>query len=76
MRYIDDLLFIWDGSETEFLLFTDYLNTNSSGLNFTGELNSKTINYLDLILFTEGDKVLTKTYFKQVDCNSLLDFGW
>lgn len=67
------LLFVWDGPETEFHSFTEYLYTSDWSLTFSGEINT-TVNYLEIILTNEGDKVITKNYFKSVDCNSLLEF--
>lgn len=51
MRYIDDLIFIWKGADKEFLKFTQYLITISWALRFSGDINSKDINYLNLTLF-------------------------
>lgn len=36
-RYIDDLIFLWDGSEVEFKEFTNYLNQNHYGITLTGK---------------------------------------
>lgn len=74
MRYIDDLIFIWKGSQEEFNLFRDNININDWGLEFSGETNTESINYLDITLFHEGSNILTKNYFKKVDCNNLLEF--
>lgn len=64
-RYIDDLIFISDGPESKFTLFTQYLNTNIWGLNFSWEISSHDINYWDVTLFTENDRILSKTFFKK-----------
>lgn len=45
------------------------------GLNFSGETNVRTLNYLDLTLVIEGDTIFTKTFFNLVDCYSLLEFN-
>lgn len=68
--YIDDLGFIWEGNEAEFLLFNNILNDNDWGLNFSGSVNS-----IDITLFNEGPKVFTKNFFKKVDSNYFLEFN-
>lgn len=60
-RYIDDLLFIWEGTESGFKAFTGYLNLNKWGLTFTGDISSNSINLLDLTLFVQGENICTKT---------------
>lgn len=40
-RYVDDLLFIWQGSDEDFKLFTGHLNNNDWGQIFTGTINPK-----------------------------------
>lgn len=74
-RFIDDLIFIWKGEEKDFADFTKYLNTNSWGLTLSGDISSVSIDYLDVTLTNEGTRIITKNYYKSVDCNSLLDFN-
>lgn len=74
MRYIDDLIFIWRGSQEEFNLFRDYINNNNWGLEFSGETNKESINYLDITLFHDKGNILSKKFFKKVDYNNLLEF--
>lgn len=73
-HYIDDLIFIWQGSEKDFELFNNYLNENEWGLTFTGTINPKQIDYLDITLFTIDNKICTKKFFKKVDSNNFLDY--
>lgn len=70
LRYIDDLMFVWEGTESDSRAFTDYLNFYKWGLTFTGEISSESITFLDLTLFAHGDNILTKTFFKKTDSNS------
>lgn len=74
-RYIDDLIFVWNGTETEWTLFTHHLNNNAWGLQFSGEINVNNINYLDISISHKEGKIVTKNYFKDVDCNSFLHFS-
>lgn len=59
-RYIDDLLFIWQGSAIDFEDFKIYLNENDWGLNFSGVINPVSVDYLDITLFHDRDKICTK----------------
>lgn len=64
-RYVDDLIFIWQGSEENFKLFTNYLNDNDWGLTFAGIIYPKEINYLDITLFNVDNKICTRNYLKK-----------
>lgn len=68
-RYIDDLIIIWEGTPEEFEEFLKNLNTNKYGLTFTGKWSHQKIDYLDLEIFKNGDRLYTKTYFKDTDKN-------
>lgn len=71
-RYIDNLFFIWDGSETEFEHLTTYLNKNDYGIILSGKISSNSIEYLDILLTTHENKTISGTHFKKVDTNNLL----
>lgn len=62
-RYIDNLIFIWQGPEDDFKTFTSYLNDNNWGLTFTGSINSSSTDYLDITLFSNGETICTKNFF-------------
>lgn len=66
-RYIDNFFFIWKGEKEDFDIFVNYLNNNNWGLAFTGNISKTKLEYLN-------KSIITKTYFKPVDCNSLLNF--
>lgn len=68
-RYIDDLFFLWTGSEEEAADFTKYLNSNHWGITFTPNFNPVQIEFLAFLITQENNRVLTSTYFKQVDSN-------
>lgn len=73
-RYIDDLIFIWAGPIREFEDFTNYLNDNDWGLIFSDDINPMSINYLDITLSHQDGKIITKNYYKSLDCNGYLDY--
>lgn len=69
-RYIDDLLFIWEGTEDTFKAFMTYLNKNQWGLFFSGTVSEAQIDYLDITISSEGSRVITKNFFKMCDSNN------
>lgn len=48
------------------------LNDNQYGLKFTGEWSLETINYLDLTLVKNGNRIGTRTFFKATDRNGFV----
>lgn len=73
-RYIDHMFFRWRGSKEDFDLFLSHLNSNSWGLSFSGTISTDKLTFLDLEISANNNTISTKTYFKLVDCNSLLNF--
>ncbi|MEE6504516.1 hypothetical protein FKM82_005215 [Ascaphus truei] len=52
-RFIDDLIFIWEGDLTTLLLFVDSLNKNDFDLKFTFTYDYHHLKYLDLLLYVD-----------------------
>lgn len=71
-RYIDDLIIIWNGDRTTLEEFLDQLNTNDRNIALQWNIHEQHIDFLDLDIRIEGEKILTKTHFKSVDRNSYL----
>ena len=72
-RYIDDLLFIFDGSESQLLEFHKYLNSLNENIKLTIEYSQQTINFLDLTIFKdEFGKLHTTIFRKEMSRNTLL----
>lgn len=46
-RFIDDLLFIWEGSEESVVEFLGYLNRNTNNIKLDYQISGKTVNFLD-----------------------------
>lgn len=46
-RYVEDLLFIWWGTEIEFIQVVEVLNHNDHNLGFTYSFNQFIIDFLD-----------------------------
>ncbi|CAH2321250.1 Hypothetical predicted protein, partial [Pelobates cultripes] len=72
-RYIDDLFFIWKGSEDCLNSFISHLNSNNKGIILTCEYSTNSINFLDLNIFIQDGKIHTKTFFKKVCTNTAID---
>jgi hypothetical protein len=63
-RFIDDKLGIWTGSEEEFLLFIQDLNSYSQ-LKWTSSGLTSSVNFLDItVTIEESGKISTKTFQK------------
>ncbi|OCT58568.1 hypothetical protein XELAEV_18002002mg [Xenopus laevis] len=56
-RYMDDLFYIWQGTEFAFLDFVKALNSNDFNLRFTHTFHSTSIDFLDLKLTGKGCKI-------------------
>ena len=69
LRYRDDILLFFDGSEFELKTFVDHINTLHPTLKFTYESSYSEVNYLDINIF-KGDRFAetnfldTRTYSK------------
>ena len=72
-RYIDDLLLIFNGSETELLGFHDYLNSLNRNIKLTIEYSQSSIDFLDLTISKDSLGMLHTTIFrKKTSRNTLL----
>ena len=73
-RFLDDLWFIWRGSERQFDLFKKTLNTIGGMSNFTlkGSVG-QSIEFLDVKLTLSDDKVETAVYIKPTDSDRYLN---
>lgn len=65
---INDILIIWDGSQETLEDFLQYIN-HKYGIQFTRNLNSEAISFLDLVIFKHKNTKFTKTYFKDSERN-------
>ncbi|XP_069818944.1 olfactory receptor 10A7-like [Dendropsophus ebraccatus] len=76
LRYMDDVLIIWDGKETEFHGLIDHLNTiNTKNMLFTGVFGGSHLDFLDVSLDISNDTFVTKGFRKPTASNSLLHFS-
>ena len=71
-RYIDDLLFIINDSDIDLDTWLAYLNDNCLNLKFTGDLQTTSIEYLDVRLSGIGGTITTSLHRKKTAGNALL----
>uniref|UniRef100_A0A803JSK4 Reverse transcriptase domain-containing protein n=1 Tax=Xenopus tropicalis TaxID=8364 RepID=A0A803JSK4_XENTR len=69
-RYIDDIIIVWRGTETDLKEFLNGLNSNDMNLEFDLSYSREKINFLDLELYVKQSKIQSRTYFKSVDVNN------
>ena len=73
LRYIDDLFFIWKGTEEELKEFFKEINDVHPTIKFDYEFSKKKINFLDLTIYKDTTgKIATKVYTKPTDRQAYL----
>ncbi len=79
-RYIDDVLCIWPGSETELTDFINYINSKHPSIKFTYEHSHNTIDFLDLTIY-KGERYKQhgildiKPFFKKTNKFQYLEYS-
>ena len=71
-RFIDDCIVLWKGDDTSLKQFFEKLNKNGKNIKLTYTISDKIIQFLDLEISLEYQKISTKTFFKPVDRNSYI----
>ncbi|CAJ0938138.1 unnamed protein product [Ranitomeya imitator] len=74
-RYIDDVFLIWTGTEDMLREFHDYLNGIDETIKFTLVYSDTNIQFLDVNVRIENDRLVTKLYTKTTDKNDLLMYN-
>lgn len=64
-RYIDDVLLIFDGSESQLLEFHGYLNAINPNIKLSLEYSLTSIHFLDLTIYKDSDGQLHTTLFRK-----------
>ncbi|XP_073468552.1 olfactory receptor 6N1-like [Aquarana catesbeiana] len=65
-RYIDDVIIVWNGKKEGLKQFLNKLNNNEKNIQWSWNIDEKSIGFLDLKIILERDKLITKTFFKNV----------
>ena len=73
-RYIDDIFFIWTGSELQLEGFLERLNNWHPNLKFTSEKSRHQVNFLDVIIKKQGQNLLSDLFIKPTDGHQYLHF--
>lgn len=73
-RFIDDIVFIWSGSKDNCLEFISTLNSNSLNSFLTSQISETPIDFLDLTLMKQGNRISTSLYRKPTATNSVLHY--
>lgn len=73
LRYIDDVLLLWQGSTEPLECFLLELNKNTHNIHLTFTYDLNQISLLDLLIRINGDRLTTKTFRKATSGNTLLE---
>jgi hypothetical protein len=79
-RFLDDIFFVWTGTEDELRDFGVYLNSILEGITITLNYSRESVDFLDTTVYksslpddtTDTVELLTKVYFKETDTHQLL----
>ena len=63
-RYIDDIFLLWQHGEEKLKEFQDILNRYHPGIKFTSTYSRERIDFLDLEIIKEGNRLLTDVFVK------------
>ncbi|XP_073435684.1 uncharacterized protein [Dendrobates tinctorius] len=74
-RYIDDIFLTWTGSREELQEFFDFLNSINETIKFTMECSRVELNFLDVLIRKDGEKLDTELFCKKTDRNNLLHYS-
>ncbi|XP_069483860.1 uncharacterized protein [Ambystoma mexicanum] len=73
-RYIDDIIFIWEGLENELLEFFSWLNQIDTNIQFTLEYSKNQVIFLDLIIKHQDGELKCCLHRKPSARNTLLHY--
>ena len=72
LRYIDDIFIIWQRGEEKLREFFNLLNGAHESIKFTAEWSTEKINFLDVQVIKQGNKLITDLFTKPIDTHQLL----
>lgn len=75
LRYIDDILGIANSSQADLLSFMEYVNEFHPALDFTWDISPTSVNFLDLRISVNGDRLATSIFYKPTDSHSYLTYA-
>lgn len=72
-RYIDNILMVWHGPETDLLEFTNILNNIEKNIKLTIKCDQNAMEFLDVYIFKDCEGYIqTDMYCKDMSVNALL----
>ncbi|OCT82123.1 hypothetical protein XELAEV_18024634mg [Xenopus laevis] len=71
-RFVDNVLIIWKGTETEFHQMIEEANQKYSTIKFTSEISASSINFLDVNISVHGQQIVTQIFSNTTVRNTLL----
>ena len=71
LRYIDDIFFIWTGSENDLQQFISKINEVHPSIKFDFNYSKTQIHFLDITTKTSTGKLLTTLHKKEIDPETL-----
>ncbi|XP_078525166.1 uncharacterized protein LOC144798270 [Lissotriton helveticus] len=74
-RYIDDIFFIWTNGNDSLLEFLEWINLTDENLHFTAQHSTSQVEFLDLLIRENNNKLEVDLYVKSTARNTLLHFS-
>ena len=74
MRYLDDCFIYWDTRIGPITELHNILNNLHENIKFTVETSYKRMNFLDIQMIIQGDKIITDIYHKPTDTQNYVTF--
>ena len=71
-RYIDDVFLIWQHGEEKLRDFISFLNGAHDSIKFTAEWSTDKVNFLDVQVIKQGNRLITDLFTKPTDTHQLL----
>lgn len=71
-KYIENVWFVWAGSESLLKDFHTFVNTNNYNQRFTIAYSQQQMIFLDILVYKDGNGVGSNLYRNPADKNSLL----
>ncbi|CAJ0956764.1 unnamed protein product [Ranitomeya imitator] len=75
LRFIDDVIMFWTGTEEDYHLFLADLNNNLLNIRLTSHLSRTSVEFLDLKIILDGSYIATTLFRKPTATNSLLHYS-
>lgn len=75
LRFIDDILLIWNHGMDELKLFIEYLNMRHPNIKFSDEISMKQVSFLNILISKSPDgEIHTDLFSKTTDANNYLHY--